>query len=71
MIQRFRGREADVREIGKQLNVGAVLEGSVQRSGETLESLTTLPAARISAKSRPRNGLCSLRFTGSATSRFV
>ena len=32
----FRGREADVREIGKQLGVGAVLEGSIQRSGDQL-----------------------------------
>ena len=32
----FRGREADVREIGKQLHVAAVLEGSVQRAGDQL-----------------------------------
>ena len=32
----FRGRESDVREIGKQLHVEAVLEGSVQRAGDRL-----------------------------------
>jgi serine/threonine protein kinase/tetratricopeptide (TPR) repeat protein len=33
---RFRGREGDIREIGHQLNVEAVLEGSVRRSGNRL-----------------------------------
>lgn len=33
---RFRGREGDIREIGRQLNVEAVLEGSVRRSGKRL-----------------------------------
>jgi len=32
----FKGRDADVREIGRQLGVGAVLEGSVRRSGDRL-----------------------------------
>ncbi|MEO5588804.1 MAG: protein kinase [Gemmatimonadaceae bacterium] len=32
----FRGRDADVKAIGKQLGVEAVLQGSVQRVGETL-----------------------------------
>jgi TolB-like protein/DNA-binding winged helix-turn-helix (wHTH) protein/tetratricopeptide (TPR) repeat protein len=32
----FRGRADDVRRIGQQLNVGAVLEGSVSRSGAKL-----------------------------------
>jgi len=32
----FRGREADVREIGRELHVAAVLEGSVQRAGDQL-----------------------------------
>ena len=32
----FRGREGDVKEIGKQLRVGAVLEGGIQRAGEQL-----------------------------------
>jgi hypothetical protein len=30
----FKGRSADVREIGRTLGVGAVLEGSVRRSGD-------------------------------------
>jgi eukaryotic-like serine/threonine-protein kinase len=33
---RFRGRDLDIREIGKQLNVETVLEGSVRRSGKRL-----------------------------------
>ncbi|MGH9603866.1 MAG: protein kinase domain-containing protein [Terriglobales bacterium] len=33
---RFRGQNADVREIGRQLSVGSVLEGSVRRSGKRL-----------------------------------
>ncbi len=33
---RFRGREDDIREIGHQLNVEAVLEGSVRRAGNRL-----------------------------------
>jgi serine/threonine protein kinase/tetratricopeptide (TPR) repeat protein len=32
----FKGRNADVREIGRKLDVGAVLEGSVRRSGNRL-----------------------------------
>jgi len=32
----FKGRGLDVREVGQQLNVGAVLEGSVRRSGDRL-----------------------------------
>src|SRR5262249_22667773 len=32
----FRGRDAEVREIGKQLHVTSVLEGSVQRAGDQL-----------------------------------
>src|SRR5579859_409190 len=32
----FKGRQTDVREIGKSLNVGAVLEGSVRKSGNRL-----------------------------------
>jgi serine/threonine protein kinase len=32
----FKGRETDVREIGERLNVGAVLEGSVRKSGQRL-----------------------------------
>jgi serine/threonine-protein kinase len=33
---RFRGREVDIREIGRQLNVTTVLEGSVRRAGTRL-----------------------------------
>src|SRR5829696_271620 len=32
----FKGKEVDVREIGRRLNVGAVLEGSVRRAGDRL-----------------------------------
>jgi serine/threonine protein kinase/tetratricopeptide (TPR) repeat protein len=32
----FKGRNADVREIGRRLDVGSVLEGSVRRSGNRL-----------------------------------
>ena len=32
----FKGKEADIREIGKTLNVGSVLEGSVQKAGNRL-----------------------------------
>jgi serine/threonine protein kinase/Flp pilus assembly protein TadD len=32
----FKGREIDVREIGRRLNAGAVLEGSVRMSGQRL-----------------------------------
>jgi serine/threonine-protein kinase len=32
----FKGKDLDVREIGKQLNVGTVLEGSVRKSGNRL-----------------------------------
>jgi len=33
---RFRGKAVDVRDIGRQLGVGAVLEGSIQRKGEAV-----------------------------------
>jgi serine/threonine protein kinase len=32
----FKGKEIDVREVGERLNVGAVLEGSVRKSGQRL-----------------------------------
>jgi len=32
----FKGKEIDIREVGEKLNVGAVLEGSVRKSGERL-----------------------------------
>jgi len=33
---RFRGRETDIREIGQQLNVSTILEGSVRKAGKRL-----------------------------------
>jgi serine/threonine protein kinase/Flp pilus assembly protein TadD len=33
---RFRGRDVDIREIGRQLDVGSILEGSVRKSGNKL-----------------------------------
>ena len=32
----FKGRDVDVREVGRRLNVGTVLEGSVRRAGDRL-----------------------------------
>jgi serine/threonine protein kinase len=32
----FKGKEEDIREIGKRLNVGSILEGSVQKAGNRL-----------------------------------
>ncbi len=32
----FKGRDLDIREVGEKLNVGAVLEGSVRKSGQRL-----------------------------------
>jgi TolB-like protein/Flp pilus assembly protein TadD len=32
----FKGRDSDVREIGRQLNVGSLLEGSVRKSGDRI-----------------------------------
>ena len=32
----FKGKEVDIREVGKKLNVGTVLEGSVRKSGQRL-----------------------------------
>jgi serine/threonine-protein kinase len=42
----FKGKEVDVREVGRRLDVGAVLEGSVQRSGETVRITAQLVDAR-------------------------
>jgi len=42
----FKGRAADVRSIGQQLNVAAVLEGSVRKSGDQLR--ITAQLARVS-----------------------
>jgi TolB-like protein/Tfp pilus assembly protein PilF/predicted Ser/Thr protein kinase len=38
----FKRKEADIREIGRQLNVGAILEGSIQKSGTHLRVTTQL-----------------------------
>ena len=38
----FRGTGADIADIGRELGVGAVLEGSVQRSGDTLRIIAQL-----------------------------
>jgi eukaryotic-like serine/threonine-protein kinase len=42
---RFRGSELDIREIGEQLNVGYVLEGSVRRAGSKLRVTAQLVKA--------------------------
>jgi adenylate cyclase len=41
----FKGRAADVREIGRTLGVGAVLEGSVRRSGDRVRITAQLVSA--------------------------
>jgi TolB-like protein len=38
----FKGKEIDIREIGKKLNVGTIMEGSVQKSGQRLRITTQL-----------------------------
>jgi eukaryotic-like serine/threonine-protein kinase len=38
----FKGKEADIREMGRQLNVGSILEGSIQKSGTHLRVTTQL-----------------------------
>jgi serine/threonine protein kinase/tetratricopeptide (TPR) repeat protein len=38
----FMGKDEDVREIGRRLNVGSVLEGSIQKSGNHLRVTTQL-----------------------------
>lgn len=38
----FKGKDVDIREIGRILNVGTVLEGSVQKSGNRLRITTQL-----------------------------
>jgi serine/threonine-protein kinase len=42
---RFGGREADVRQIGRELGVGAILEGSVRRAGSRLRITAQLTNA--------------------------
>ncbi len=38
----FKGRAVDIREVGRSLDVGAVLEGSVRRSGDRLRVMAQL-----------------------------
>ena len=38
----LKGKDVDIRQIGEKLNVGAVLEGSVRRSGNTVRITTQL-----------------------------
>jgi len=38
----FKGKDEDIREIGRRLNVGAILEGGVQKSGNHLRVTTQL-----------------------------
>jgi TolB-like protein/DNA-binding winged helix-turn-helix (wHTH) protein/Tfp pilus assembly protein PilF len=45
----FRGRAADLRDIGRQLNVRYLLEGSVQTSGEQLRVTSSLVDAQSGA----------------------
>ncbi len=42
----FKGRNEDVREIGKRLNVGAIVEGSVRKAGNRLRITAQLIDAR-------------------------
>jgi serine/threonine protein kinase/Tfp pilus assembly protein PilF len=42
----FKGQNADVREVGRKLDVGAVLEGSVRRSGDRLRVTAQLSSAK-------------------------
>jgi TolB-like protein len=42
---RFRGKDLDIREVGKQLNVSTVLEGSVRKAGNRLRITAQLISA--------------------------
>ncbi len=42
----FKGKSVDIREVGRQLDVATVLEGSVQRSGDAVRITTQLIDAR-------------------------
>jgi serine/threonine-protein kinase len=54
----FRGRESDVKDVGKQLHVGQVLSGSVQRAGDKLrisaQLVSTTTGVNLWAKSFDR-----------------
>src|SRR5882672_3432014 len=43
----FKGRQVDVNEIGRQLHVGAILEGSVRRSGDRVRITAQLVSTRL------------------------
>ncbi len=61
----FRGKEADVREIGTRLNVGHILEGSVRRSGDRIRVTAQL------VKSSDGYHLWSQRFDREMTDVFA
>ena len=42
----FKGKEQDVRDIGRRLKVGAIVEGSIRRTGEDLELVVQLVSAQ-------------------------
>jgi len=42
---RFRGRDADIRQIGRELGVGAILEGSVRRAGSRVRITVQLTSS--------------------------
>lgn len=46
----FKGKNIDVREIGKALNVSTILEGSVRKSGKRLKIVTQLISASSGAQ---------------------
>jgi TolB-like protein len=45
----YKGRPVDVRQVGKDLNVGYVLEGSIQRQGEQIRATAQLVDATTGA----------------------
>ena len=49
----FKGASADVREIGKRLDVRAVLEGSVRKSGERLRVTAQVTDVASGFRCRP------------------
>ena len=55
----FKGGNADVREVGRQLDVGAVLEGSVRKSGNRMRIAAQLVSATTATSSGPRRTTAS------------